>query len=267
MVKGLDKFRAHFERYVDHYILIGGTACDLRFTEKGLDFRVTKDFDIILVVEALTDQFVRHFWDFIRAGGYEVAQIDEKKRFYRFLSPKSGDHPVMLELFSRHPEILQPVEDLHITDIPTGEEVSSLSAILLEDDYYQFTLDNSDTVDGVRMANDIGLIALKTRAFLNNRQRKAEGQDVHEVDISKHRNDVIRLTATVGGSKARQVPEVIRNDIATFIDVFPDEPDNVKALLKPWGLADIRKEDIIKQLRDTFDLNEPSVATAVATGA
>jgi hypothetical protein len=267
VVKGLDKFRAHFEGYVDHYILIGGTACDLRFTEKGLDFRATKDFDIILVVEALTDQFVQHFWDFIRAGSYEVAQIDEKKRFYRFHSPKSGDHPVMLELFSRQPEILQPVEDLHITDIPTGEAVSSLSAILLEGGYYQFTLENSDTIDGIRMASDIALIALKTRAFLNNRQRKAEGQTVHEVDISKHRNDVIRLTATVGGSKARQVPEAIRNDIAAFIAAFSEEADNVKALLKPWGLSNVRKEDIITQLRDTFDLNEPSVAVAEATVA
>jgi hypothetical protein len=267
VVKGLDKFRTHFEGYVDHYILIGGTACDLRFTEKGLDFRVTKDLDIILVIEAITDQFVQHFWDFIRAGGYEVAQIDEKKRFYRFHSPKSGEHPIMLELFSRQPEILQSVEELHITDIPTGEAVSSLSAILLEDGYYQFTLENSDTINGVRMASDIALIALKTRAFLNNRQRKAEGQDVHEVDISKHRNDVIRLTSTVGGSKARRVPETIRNDIATFIDVFHDEPDNVKALLKPWGLANIRKEDIINQLTDTFDLNEPSVTLTVTTVA
>lgn len=259
MVKGLDKFRAHFEVYVDHYILIGGTACDLRFAEKGLDFRVTKDLDIVLVVEALTDQFVQHFWDFIRAGGYEVAQIDEKKRFYRFHSPKNVDHPVMLELFSRQPEILKPVEDLHITDIPTGEAVSSLSAILLEDGYYQFTLENSETVDAVRMANDIALIALKTRAFLNNRQRKAEGQEVHEVDISKHRNDVIRLTATVGGTKARKIPEAIRKDIITFIEVFQNEPDSVKALLKPWGLASIRKEDIITQLRDTFELDEPAV--------
>jgi hypothetical protein len=172
MVKGLDKFRAHFAGYTDHYILIGGSACDLRFTGKGFDFRATKDLDIILIVEALTDPFVQHFWGFIRAGEYKVAQIDEQKRFYRFHSPKSDDYPVMLELFSRQPEVLQPAGDLHITDIPTGEE-----------GYYQFTLDNSDIIDGVRMASDIALIALKAKAFLNNRQRKSEGQIVHEEDI------------------------------------------------------------------------------------
>jgi hypothetical protein len=265
MVKGLDKFRAHFAGYTDHYILIGGSACDLRFTGKGFDFRATKDLDIILIVEALTDPFVQHFWGFIRAGEYKVAQIDEQKRFYRFHSPKSDDYPVMLELFSRQPEVLQPAGDLHITDIPTGEEVSSLSAILLEGGYYQFTLDNSDIIDGVRMASDIALIALKAKAFLNNRQRKSEGQIVHEEDITKHKNDVIRLAATVGGSKTQQIPDGIRKDIAAFIDAFREEPDNLKALLKSWGLSNIQKEDIIIQLRDTFDLNEPSDTVAVAT--
>jgi hypothetical protein len=30
MVKGLDLFREHFREYADRYVLIGGTACDLR---------------------------------------------------------------------------------------------------------------------------------------------------------------------------------------------------------------------------------------------
>ena len=178
MVRGLKSFQKHFEAHTGHYVLIGGTACDVRFAEKALEFRRTRDLDIILIVEALTDAFVQHFWDFIRAGGYQLAEVDAQKRFYRFISPESSEYPDKLELFARHPDLLPAPQDLHITDIPTGDDVSSLSAILMDDEYYHFTLANSSTKDGLHLANDVALIALKAKAFLNNRQRKMDGQPV-----------------------------------------------------------------------------------------
>ena len=61
MVKGIDQFRAHFEGFNDRYVLIGGAACYLAMEEAGLDFRVTKDLDIVLCVEALDAEFVDAF--------------------------------------------------------------------------------------------------------------------------------------------------------------------------------------------------------------
>ena len=66
MVKGIDQFRAHFEGFNDSYVLIGGAACYLAMEEAGLDFRATKDLDIVLCVEALDAEFVGVFWDFIK---------------------------------------------------------------------------------------------------------------------------------------------------------------------------------------------------------
>jgi len=37
----------------------------------------------------------------------------------------------------------------------------------------------------------VALIALKVKAFLNNRQRKREGHKVQENDIAKHKNHTI----------------------------------------------------------------------------
>ncbi len=37
MVKGLEKFRKYFEDFADHYILIGGAACDEHLTGSGLN--------------------------------------------------------------------------------------------------------------------------------------------------------------------------------------------------------------------------------------
>lgn len=47
MVKGLDLFRKYFREYADRYVLIDGAACDLAMGEAGLDFRATKDLDIV----------------------------------------------------------------------------------------------------------------------------------------------------------------------------------------------------------------------------
>ncbi len=53
MVNGIEIFRDFFKDYTDHYILIGGAACDELLTDAGLTFRATKDLDIILIMEAL----------------------------------------------------------------------------------------------------------------------------------------------------------------------------------------------------------------------
>jgi hypothetical protein len=70
LVKGLEIFREHFRDYADRYVLIGGAACDIAMTGAGLVFGATKD--ILLYVQAFDAAFVRAFWEFVRAGGYEV---------------------------------------------------------------------------------------------------------------------------------------------------------------------------------------------------
>jgi hypothetical protein len=50
MVVGLDKFREHFAGHEEQYAVIGGSACFLVFEQAGLDFRATKDIDMVLIV-------------------------------------------------------------------------------------------------------------------------------------------------------------------------------------------------------------------------
>lgn len=80
MIKGLDIFRQHFAQYTDRYVLIGGVAASLAMEEAGLEFRATKDIDLVLVVEAMDAEFGQHFWQFIQDGGYEIRE-------------RSGDKP------------------------------------------------------------------------------------------------------------------------------------------------------------------------------
>ena len=106
MVRGLDVFREHFAGHADQFVLIGGTAATLAMEEAGLEFRATKDLDIVLHIEALSLSFGEVFWRFVEAGGYEIRQASDtgKPVFYRFQKPADDRFPVMLELFCRAPE-------------------------------------------------------------------------------------------------------------------------------------------------------------------
>lgn len=101
MVKGLDVFQNWFADHVDQYVLIGGSAASLTMEDAGLDFRATKDLDIVLHVEALTPQFGQTFWRFVEAGRYGIRQASDtgKPVFYRFQKPADPSFPFMVELF------------------------------------------------------------------------------------------------------------------------------------------------------------------------
>ena len=58
MVKGIEIFRERFRGFPDSLVLIGGAACDEWFSRLGMTFRATRDLDIVLILEAVTDNFV-----------------------------------------------------------------------------------------------------------------------------------------------------------------------------------------------------------------
>ena len=49
MVKGLDTFRKYFADYEEQYVLIGGAACDILFESNEVNFRATRDLDMVLI--------------------------------------------------------------------------------------------------------------------------------------------------------------------------------------------------------------------------
>jgi len=256
MVVGMELFSSHFKEHTNQYVLIGGGACDRHFESVGLPFRATKDLDIILIVEALTTEFVNRFWEFIKSGKYSIAEKGNKKQFYRFEKPQTDGFSRMIELFSRKPDAIVIPEDFHLTDIPTGEEASSLSAILLDDVYYTFVLANTTISDGLHHANDFALIALKAKAFLNNLARRNEGQKVQDDDIDKHRRDVIRLTVALDPQKTINVPEPVKEDLKMYIQTVREENPDIKQLLKNLGAGNSTLESIFEQLTDSFQLGQ-----------
>ena len=163
----------------------------------------------------------------MREGGYRPERRKQeegetpKYELYRFVNGKP-DYPEMIELLSRHPDILGEPKGLTIEPIPTSEDTSSLSAIIMDDDFYHFTIEHSKLTNGLRHADSAALIALKSRAYLNLLQDKANGKHVNSKDIKKHRSDVLKNVVIIEDSQIT-APEPIVTCIREFVSSIKKE--------------------------------------------
>jgi len=231
MVTGIDRFREWFRGYEDQYAIIGGTACDLLMSEDGMDFRATKDIDLVLIVEAITPDFGRQFWQFAKDAGYEHRNKSTGlPQFYRFSHPSAAGYPFMIELFSRRSEAIILPEDAVLTPLPMEDDVSSLSAILLDDDYYELVRSGSVVVDGVNVLDAAYLIPFKAKAWLDLTQKKASGQSIDSKNIRKHKNDVFRLSALLTQQSNVVVTESVLADLRAFLVAMQEETVDLKQL-------------------------------------
>lgn len=240
MVVGLDKFRSFFAGEEDHYAIIGGSACDIIFDAAGLDFRATKDIDMVICVEVMAPEFAGKFVAFLQAGGYEVYQrSDGKRQFHRFQKPKDAAFPFMIELFSRTPEGFDLPNDAVLAPVPVEDDALSLSAILLDGDYYEALQANRRVEDGVSILDERLLIPFKARAFLDLSERKAAGDRVDQKTIDKHMRDVFRLIQLIPPDERVGLPSAIQGDMARFVGAVADasafDPKSVKL---PFTLTD-----------------------------
>lgn len=254
MVRGLDIFKKFFQEYTDCYIIIGGTACDIIIDDAGLTPRATKDIDIILVIEALTPEFGKHFWKFVKEAGYQQKeQSPDKLEYFRFLKPKNVTYPQQIELFAREPDTFELDEDVRLTPIPVDDDITSLSAILMSEDYYRFTIEHSTSEDGIHRANSIALIILKVKAFLDLEERKEQGEKIDSRNIKKHKTDVFRLTLLLTDEDQVILTNALASDFTKFVDaVKTDLPD--PAIFKEMGAGRINPKDLLNQLLNTIKI-------------
>ena len=221
-MEGLVKFREAFAEYSENYVVIGGAACDITMTNTVVRPRATHDIDMIVIVENMTE-----------ADG------------------KDG-YPEMIELLSRHPDVLGEPKGFVIEPIPTDEDVSSLSAIIMDDDYYHFTIAHSQLTDGIRHANSAALIALKARAYLNLMADKRDGKHVNTKDIKKHRSDILKNVVIMTEDNI-EAPASIVACIREFVaSIRADWSTLAEPLSKSLGQDEAFVTGLLDQLDELF---------------
>ena len=248
MVYGLEVFKDYFKGYEEQYVLIGGAACDIAFEEREQVFRKTRDLDMVLIIEVLTPEFGERFWEFIKGGQYRNKVTNKgKPQFYRFDKPETDGYPRMIELFCR--EDFKLKENKGIAPIHIDDSISSLSAILLDNDYYELLLDGRTIIDGMPVLRPEYLILFKAKAYLDLFNRRNNGEKVDSSNINKHKNDVLRIVAALTLNRVDKLSSSIKTDIDDFISTLFSYPFDYN-LLKERNL---KNEEVIDKLKSIYD--------------
>lgn len=237
MIAGLDRFREFFKNDHEYFCLIGGVAAMEWLGDAGLNPRATRDLDLVLIVESLNDRFLGRLWEFIKAGRYENLQRSTGQRiYYRFNRPQEPDYPFMIEIFTRQPDGLTIFGDPDVVPIPAGEDASSLSAILMDDDYYALVRDHRAVRQGLSLLTPESLILLKGRAWLDLSRRKSDGHSVNDKDIKKHRNDIFKLALLLPTDQPMSVAQSILKDLHEFLNSFPEDSPEWESIRQASGI-------------------------------
>ena len=135
-------------------------------------------------------------------------------------SPKSKEYPYMIEIFSRNPDFIILEDDAVLTPLPIDDEISSLSAILLNEAYYEL---------------------LKTGQMM-----------VDSKNIKKHKNDVFRLAQLITANTRQVLSPEIAEDMKKFLSEIADETVDLKSL----GIRGTDKKKMTDMLYQCYGLKD-----------
>lgn len=93
----------------------------------------------------------------------------------------------MIELFSRKTELFDLPEEAVFSPLPINDELASVSAIIVDEDYYNFLMKGSLYINGIRVLEAGYLIPFKMKAWLDLSEKRQTGSQIQGEDIKKHK--------------------------------------------------------------------------------
>lgn len=248
---GFDHFCEYLKGLESHYVIIGGGAASILMDDGGLDFRATKDVDLVVLSRSrdLNDR-IRAY---IKDGGYKTKESTENvPRYYRFRNPTDKDRPAVIEIFARNELGLELEAGQHIIPIK-DDSADRLSAILLDDEYFELIQKNLTASEtGIPLINAAANICLKARAHRELFDRKKNGDNsVDERDIQKHLKDIWRLGVLLTGEETPSLSGTPKADIGSALMKLDALPENqFKQVME--NTPGVAKEDVMAVLKKVF---------------
>lgn len=250
-IPGIDTFRDRFGGDDALFVVIGGAARELIYDEAGF-FRdsATKDLDVVLIAEAIDAAFVdNRFMRFVIDGGYSHVTKDGSSQMYRFSNPRSAAFPYQVELLSRRVDCMIGIER-HIGPVLVDDASYSLSAIMLDDDYYGIL------ASGEAVTNKYGMPTLKheylplfkMKAYNDLRDRKERGEEIRRDEINKHRRDIFKLCSL----PMPPAPTGLSSSIIEEVERFLAEVECPHNYLKSIGLGALTVDAMKNVIRSYY---------------
>lgn len=243
--KGLEHFNEYFKDYRSSFVLIGGAGLSVLMDDDKQKFRKTTDLDIVLLTLA-SDDFTNHLSQYVEDGGYRTKEASEESpKYYRFLEPTNDLFPEELEFFSNNETQIQLKSGQYIVPV-NKTEGRKISAILLDDLYFNIIKTNIQVGERFSILNPIGQVCLKARAFREIRERK---EDTKKSD--KHRNDIVRISQLLDEKVTFVLTGYARTDFEVVLEEISQNVTEV-AMQDITGDKKLKKADVIRALRKTF---------------
>lgn len=165
----------------------------------------------------------------------------------------------MVTGFEKFKEQFQGFEDQYVIIggtacdlIMENEELSSLSAILLNEVYYDLLKGGQLIIDGIPVLNPTCLIPFKAKAWLDLRERKLKGEPVDSKNIKKHKNDVFRLAQLITANTRQILSTEIFEDMKKFLLHMKDEDLDLRSI----GVRNIDKDKIMRLLYRCYEIED-----------
>ncbi|MFV3408903.1 hypothetical protein ACNH6C_09875 [Bdellovibrio bacteriovorus] len=238
---GFDHFCSYMSGLEDQFVIIGGSAASVLMEEQELEFRPTKDIDLVILTNA-SGELNSRMSGYVKAGAYSVKEATEgSPKYYRFSSPAGGEYPKVLEIFARNESEIVLDEGQYIIPIANDSSIK-LSAILLDEEYFSLIKANIyRTEQNTPLINSVGNICLKARAHreLIERKRTDDGS-VDAKDIKKHRNDILKVALTLVGDERPSIGPTVKADLEIALDEINQiTADQFKGIMKDYPGVDL----------------------------
>ncbi len=222
--RGIDHFLGYMKGLESEYVVIGGGAAAILMEQEGLEFRATRDIDLVLLTNTSASLNER-ITAYVNLGRFNKNERTEgAPRYYRFREPQDSSFAEMIEIFARNDQDIALAEGQYIIPIQS-DDIARISAILFDDEYFELIKLNCIRAEGgISIINAPGNICLKARAHREMSERKTKGENVDEKDIKKHRNDILRIAMTLKGGERIVLGPQAKNDLEIALEKLREMP-------------------------------------------
>lgn len=242
---GLSHFQDYCKDFHEYYVVVGGFAT-IMLLERELEGHGKATFVIDLVLLTTTSvEMSKKIKEYVIEGEYTIQKGDKDQyHYYRFIEPKKEHFAKEIELFASNENDLNLDDSQRIIPIDPEEGVYSLSAIMLDPEYFNMIKNNVEKGLRAPCTNTQATIMLKMSAF---NDLKSDGNKKWK----KHRSDILKLSLLLTGEERIEFVGRMKDDFDSFICHLENEVDQkaIKDIVKPLI---VKKDEVIEVLKKVF---------------
>lgn len=242
---GLSHFEVHFRELKDQYVIVGGFAT-LMLLERELPNhgKATHDIDLVLLTSTSVEMAAK-IKTYIKEGGYTIQKGQQDRyQYYRFVEPQAEGYAKEIELFASEEYGIELDEGQRIIPIDPEEGLYSLSAIMLDREYFDMIKSNIEEIDGIPYSNTLATMLLKMSAVYDLHHR---GDDKWK----KHRRDILKLTLLLTGEEQLVLKGRMIDDVNFFKELVEElTPKMIKQIVGKSVVVD--KDTVIRSIEQVF---------------